>query len=272
MKTTIATPIDYPCGDGQPVAETFDHMYAILITIEVLRLYLQHEQACILGNQFLYYEEGSSTKRCAPDVMVIFGVAPGSRDNYKIWEEGQIPRVAFEITSPSTKREDEGFKKKLYAEIGISEYWQFDPKGQWIKEKLRGFRLVEGQYEPIVTGQSLGLGLRLEVDGTLISFYRLDNDKKLLIPSELHERAEQLQAKAYKSEAKAYESEAKARESEAKAYQSEAKARELEAEARQLDYQAQQLEEQLIAERSQAQAQIHELQQQLDRYRERLGE
>ena len=251
MTTTIATPIYYPCGDGQPVAETFDHLYAILITIEVLRLYLQHEQACILGNQFLYYEEGSSTKRCAPDVMVIFGVAPGSRDNYKIWEEGQIPRVAFEMTSPSTKKEDEGFKKNLYAEIGISEYWQFDPKGQWIKEKLRGFRLADGQYEPIVNGQSLGLGLRLEVDGKLISFYRLDNGKKLLIPLELHERAEQFQAKVYQSEAKARQSEAK---------------------ARQLEYQSQQLEEQLIAERSQAQAQIHELQQQLDRYRERLGE
>ena len=258
MTATIATPIHYPCGDGQPVAETFDHLYAILITIEVLRLYLQHEQACILGNQFLYYEEGSSTKRCAPDVMVIFGVAPGSRDNYKIWEEGQIPRVAFEMTSPKTKKEDEGSKKDLYAEIGISEYWQFDPKGQWIKEKLRGFRLVNGVYVPIVHGQSLGLGLRLEVDGKLISFYRLDNGEKLLIPLELHERAEQFQVKARQSEAKARQSEAKARQSEAK--------------ARQLEHQSQQLEEQLLNERSQSQAQINALQQQLDRYRDHLGE
>jgi Uma2 family endonuclease len=251
MTTTIASPIYYPSGDGQPVAETFDHLYVILITIEVLRLYLQHEQACILGNQFLYYEEGSPNKRCAPDVMVIFGVRPGSRDNYKIWEEGEIPRVAFEMTSPGTKKEDDGFKKNLYAEIGISEYWQFDPKGQWIKEKLRGFRLVDGAYVPIVNGQSNGLGLRLEVDGTLISFYRLDNGEKLLIPLELYEKAEQLQAKARQSEAKAQQSEAK---------------------ARQLELQAQQLEEQLITERSQAQAKFHELQQQLDRYRERLGE
>ncbi len=244
MTATIASPIYYPCGDGQPVAETFDHVYVILITIEVLRLYLQHEQACILGNQFLYYEEGSPTKRCAPDVMVIFGVEPGSRDNYKIWEEGEIPRLAFEMTSPSTKKEDEGFKKNLYAEIGIAEYWQFDPKGQWIKEKLRGFRLVNGVYEPIVNGQSEALGLRLEVDGKLISFYRLEDGEKLLIPLELYERVELLQAKARQSEAK----------------------------AQQLERQSQRLEEQLISERSQAQAQIHELQQQLDRYRDQLGE
>ena len=240
MTATIASPIYYPSGDGQPVAETFDHLYAILITIEVLRLYLQHEQACILGNQFLYYEEGAPMKRCAPDVMVIFGVKPGSRDNYKIWEEGEVPRVVFEMTSPGTKKEDEGFKKNLYAEIGVLEYWQFDPKGQWIKEKLRGFRLVHGEYVPIDNSRSEGLGLRLELDGTLISFYKLDNGEKLLIPLELYEKAERLQAKARQSEAK-----------------------------------VQQLEEQLLAERSQSQsqsqsqmAQIMALQQQLDRYRD----
>jgi Uma2 family endonuclease len=240
MTTTIASPIYYPSGDGQPVAETFDHLYAILITIEVLRLYLQHEQACILGNQFLYYEEGASNKHCAPDVMVIFGVEPGSRDNYKIWEEGEVPRVAFEMTSPSTKGEDEGFKKNLYAEIGIAEYWQFDPKGQWIKEKLRGFRLVNGIYEPIVNGHSEALGLRLEVAGKLIAFYRLDNGEKLLIPLELYESRQEFQAKA----------------------------RQFQAEARQLQAEARQFQEQLMAERSTTQ----DLQQQLDRYREQFGE
>jgi Uma2 family endonuclease len=246
MTVAIASPIYYPSGDGQPVAETFDHLYAILITIEVLRLYLQHEQACILGNQFLYYEEGASNKRCAPDVMVIFGVEPGSRDNYKIWEEGEVPLVAFEMTSPSTKGEDEGFKKNLYAEIGIAEYWQFDPKGQWIKEKLRGFRLVNGVYEPIVNGRSEALGLRLEVTGKLISFYRLDNGEKLLIPIELYESKQEFQAKAR---------------------QFQAEARQLQAEARQLQAEARQFQEQLMAER----LTTENLQQQLDRYREQFG-
>jgi Uma2 family endonuclease len=240
MTTTIATPIHYPTGDGQPVAETFDHLYVILITIEVLRLYLQHEQACILGNQFLYYEEGSPNKRCAPDVMVIFGVKPGSRDNYKIWEEGEIPRVVFEMTSPGTKKEDEGFKKTLYAQIGIPEYWQFDPKGEWIKEKLRGFRLVNGEYVPIVNGQSEELRLQLEVDGTLISFYRLDNGEKLLIPIELYEKSQQLQAKF----------------------------EQLQLELMTEQLRSQRVQAELMTERSKTE----ELQRQLDRYRERLGE
>ena len=93
--------------------------------------------------------------------------------------------------------------------------------------------MVDGEYLPIVNAQSQSLGLRLDVSGPLISFYRLDNGEKLLIPLELYEKAEQLQAKA-----------------------------------RQSEVEAQRFEEQLIAERSTTQ----DLQQQLDRYRERFGE
>ncbi len=194
--TAIITPtICYPSGDGEPVAETFDHLYVILITIEVLRQYLQEVQACVLGNQYLYYARDYPRLRCAPDVMVIFGVEPGSRDNYKIWEEGEIPRVVFEMTSEGTREKDNVIKLELYSQIGIEEYWQFDPKGEWIPEQLRGFRLVGDDYVPIVTDVSLALGLRLEVAGALISFYRLDNGEKLLIPVELQQRAQQLEAK-----------------------------------------------------------------------------
>jgi Uma2 family endonuclease len=194
--TAIVTPeIHYPSGDGEPVAETFDHLYVILITIEVLRQYLQEVQACVLGNQYLYYARDYPRLRCAPDVMVIFGVEPGSRDNYKIWEEGEIPRVVFEMTSEGTREKDNVIKLELYSQIGIEEYWQFDPKGEWIPEQLRGFRLVGDDYVPIVTDVSLALGLRLEVAGALISFYRLDNGEKLLIPVELQQRAQQLESK-----------------------------------------------------------------------------
>ena len=193
MTAMITPEIYYPSGDGEPVAETFDHLYVILITIEVLRQYLQDAQACVLGNQYLYYARDYPRLRCAPDVRVIFGVEPGSRDNYKIWEEGEVPRVVFEMTSEGTKEKDNVIKLELYSQIGIEEYWQFDPKGDWIPEQLRGFRLVGDDYVPIVANASLALGLRLEVAGALISFYRLDNGEKLLIPVELRDKAQQLQ-------------------------------------------------------------------------------
>jgi hypothetical protein len=183
--TAAISSVHYPSGDGQPVAETFAHLYAIMMTIELLRLHLDGQQATVLGNQFMYYQEGNPKKRTAPDVMVIFGVAPGGRDNYKIWAEGQVPSVVFEMTSPSTRQEDDGPKKLLYQELGIQEYWQFDPKGEWIPEGLRGYCLVAGVYQSIADGMSSALGLRLAATDTLISFYRSDSGEKLLLPVEL---------------------------------------------------------------------------------------
>ena len=47
------------------------------------------------------------------------GVKLGSRDNYKIWEEGKVPKVVFEMTPKGTKDNDDIDKKSLYAQIGI---------------------------------------------------------------------------------------------------------------------------------------------------------
>jgi Uma2 family endonuclease len=177
--------LTYPSSDGEPVAETYAHLYALLITLEVLRQYIAGRQATVLGNQFMYYAQGFPKLRVAPDVMVIFEVEPGGRDNYKIWEEGQVPSVIFEMTSAGTRQQDEVEKKTLYEGLGVQEYWLFDPKGEWIAEQLKGYRLRDEIYEPIRDSCSEPLNLRLEVDGGLIAFYRQDTGEKLLIPDEL---------------------------------------------------------------------------------------
>lgn len=177
--------LTYPSSDGEPVAETYAHLYVLLITLEVLRQYVAGRRATVLGNQFLYYAQGFPKLRVAPDVMVIFEVEPGGRDSYKIWEEGQVPAVIFEMTSASTRRQEEGEKKTLYEGLGVQEYWLFDPKGEWIAEQLKGYRLQDEGYEPIVDSCSEPLGLRLQIDGGLIAFYRQNTGEKLLIPDEL---------------------------------------------------------------------------------------
>lgn len=160
------------------------HVDAIINVVVALRQHFA-EQAIVLADQFLYYAQGFPKLRVAPDVMVIFGVAPGPRDNYKTWVEGQKPAVIFEITSAGTQDQDEGFKKNLYEQLEIAEYWQFDPKGEWISEQLRGYRFAGDRYEPITDGRSAPLQLRLVVDGPLIALYREDTGAKLLAPDEL---------------------------------------------------------------------------------------
>jgi hypothetical protein len=201
MTTTIkiVNPnIEYPSSDGEPLAESYLHLYAILTTLEVIKQYLAGRQATVLADQFLYYAQGFPKLRVAPDVMVIFDVPPGGRDSYKVWEEGQVPQVVFEMTSQGTQKQDQEQKKNLYEQLGILEYWLFDPKGEWIEEKLRGYRLEDETYQLIADGISQPLGLRVAVEGEVLGFYRLDTGEKLLTPTELAEQLQQERQRADK--------------------------------------------------------------------------
>ncbi|MDX2254746.1 MAG: Uma2 family endonuclease [Pseudanabaenaceae cyanobacterium bins.39] len=208
--------IFYPSEDGEPLAETSVHADAIIATVAVLRNYLAEKFAerspVVLADQFLYYAQGFPRLRVAPDVMVIFDIPQQPYDNYKIWETRQIPSVIFEITSASTQAPDQAKKRELYEGIGVLEYWLFDPKGEWIPEKLRGYRrqsnLPKNEeeslvYEAIADGLSQVLKLRLEVEGSLINFYRQDNGEKLLIPSELFSALQEQTQRAESAEERA---------------------------------------------------------------------
>jgi len=217
----------YPSADGEPVAETYDHLYALLTTLEVLKQYLAGRQATVLGNQYLYYAQGFPKLRVAPDVMVIFDVAPGGRDNYKIWQEGQVPSLIFEMTSGGTKEQDQVFKKTLYEQLGVKEYWLFDPKGEWVKEQLRGYRLRREAYEPIQDNRSEPLELRLQVEGKLINFTREDTGEKLLIPDELAETLRQEVLARQQAEEQAQQERQRAEQAESQVEQLKARLRSL---------------------------------------------
>jgi Uma2 family endonuclease len=192
------TEIFYASEDGEPLAETSIHADAIISTVAILRNYLGSSFAgrspVVLADQFLYFVEGLTQFRVAPDVMVIFDIPQVPYDNYKIWETGKVPSVIFEITSQSTQTRDREYKKYLYQDTGIQEYWLFDPKGEWIPEKLQGYTLEspdhnrpdrEVTYQAITDGCSQILGLRLQVEALALGFYRLDSGEKLLAPPEL---------------------------------------------------------------------------------------
>jgi Uma2 family endonuclease len=224
--------IFYPSSDGEPWAESYDHLYVIMTTLAMLLAHLKGQQATVLADQFLYYAQGFPRLRVAPDVMVIFGVEPGGRDNYKIWEEGRVPSVIFEMTSPGTRSKDDVEKKHLYESLGVTEYWQFDPRSEWIPEQLRGYRL-QGEEEPVyvpISGNiSQVLQLRLVVEDKIIAFYRLDDSVKLLPLEELNlalaQQIEQTEAEAQRADLESQRAEAESQRADREAQ----RARELEA-------------------------------------------
>jgi Uma2 family endonuclease len=249
--------IFYPSSDGEPVAESYDHLYVMMTTLAMLLAHLKGQQATVLADQFLYYAQGFPRLRVAPDVMVIFNVEPGGRDNYKIWEEGQVPAVIFEMTSPGTRSKDDVEKKHLYESLGVTEYWQFDPRGEWIPTKLRGYRLQgdeEPVYAPISDNLSQVLQLRLVVEDKIIAFYRLDNGLRLLPLAELTIALEQ---QIEQTEVEAQRAEAEAKRADIEAQRADAASQRADAESQRADREAQR---------------TRELEAQIALYQQQLGE
>lgn len=140
------TLIEYPSSDGEPIAETEFHILAILQLLSALRLFFRNQDIYVVGNIFLYYREGNSTARKAPDVMVVKNVGKHERRSFKAWEEKAMPAVIFEITSKETMGVDTVSKPSLYAALGIREYFLFDPLHEYLEQQLMGYRLVDGEY------------------------------------------------------------------------------------------------------------------------------
>lgn len=187
----IIQKIEYPDEDGKPMAESDQACNYLIYARQVLRIYFQDRpDVYVAGNLFIYYEEGNPEAVVAPDVFVVLGVNNQDRRSYKTWkEDDKNPDFVLEITSKTTRSKDQGAKKGIYAFLGVREYFQYDPTGDYLNPQLQGLRLVEGNYLPIVVktlpdgtesllSEVLGLELRLE-SGEL-RFYTPATGQKLL--------------------------------------------------------------------------------------------
>ena len=89
------------------------------------------------------------------------------RPNYKLWEEGQAPAFVLEVASPSTWQDDLGWKRSVYARLGVREYWRYDPAGEHLPARLQGERLTPAGYvrQPVATALDGTLSLRSETLG-----------------------------------------------------------------------------------------------------------
>jgi Uma2 family endonuclease len=137
----------YPESDGKPMAETDTHA-ELLINLRVAldNHFRDDPNVYVSGNLLIYYVEGNPAKRFAPDVFVVRGVPKGQRRIYALWEEGVVPQVVIELSSRQTWKEDLQTKWRLYEQLGVQEYFIFDPEYDYLDEALVGYRLVDGQY------------------------------------------------------------------------------------------------------------------------------
>jgi len=97
----------------------------------------------------------------APDVFVVMGAPSHDRASYKLWQEPKAPDFVLEITSKSTYSEDQGAKRGVYALLGVKEYWQYDPTGDYLEPPLQGLQLIERNYWPLLMQARSGDALRM---------------------------------------------------------------------------------------------------------------
>ena len=202
--TTVGSPrlqIEYPESDGKRMAETPAHRKAMTDTIEMLTDFFRDApNVYVSGNMMMYYEEGDPTASVSPDVFVVKGVPKGERRTYKLWVEKRPPNVVFEFTSRSTRLEDSGNKKALYAMLGVREYFVCDPLGEYLEPPLQGFVLERGEYRRL-PAESDGsvmsdeLGLRLKLEGNQLRLCVAATGERLLTPAEAQEKAREAEQK-----------------------------------------------------------------------------
>ena len=104
------------------------------------------------GGAFVSYDITDGNRRVAPDLFIAFDVDVAgiyeNLPNFWIWETGKAPDFVMEVASPSTAANDLGGKRELYQQLGVQEYWRFDPTGGRLYGKpIAGERLVAGRYE-----------------------------------------------------------------------------------------------------------------------------
>lgn len=105
-----------------------------------------------------------------PDLLFVAG------DQEDILTDANVqgpPALVVEILSPSTRKRDEGIKRKLFEERGIREYWIVDPKGLCVTVFRRSNK---GQFPRLM---ELGSGQALRLETPLLPGFALSIDDLL---------------------------------------------------------------------------------------------
>ena len=203
--------IVYPSSDGEPMAETDYQFTAMTETISSLRQwYRGRDDVYVAGDMLMYYVMNDNETSVAPDIFVVFdasGVHP--RSSWFVWREGKAPDFVMELASIGTWRRDAVEKRAIYASMGVTEYWRFDPIGECFTPELVGERLVDGEYQEIrletddagiYRGHSAVLGLDIcMLPGRKLRLYDPATGQWLLTPEE--EAAARRAAEAARQEA-----------------------------------------------------------------------
>jgi Uma2 family endonuclease len=220
VRHTDPDTVHYPIDDDEPLAESEHQLFPLTYAHAALTGWYEGDPTTWVGaDMFLYYEEGVTSSVVAPDVFVVTRTHKRHRRNiFQTWVEGRVPDLVLEIMSSTSVRRDTVTKYELYRELGVREYWIYDPTEEgYLEPRLRGYMLADGEYRPIevreVDGRHIGvsevLGLELHADAEWFRFfnpisgeYLPDSDERKRAQEAAEARAEQDRAAREEAEAR----------------------------------------------------------------------
>jgi Uma2 family endonuclease len=186
------------------MSETDRHRKLIIGLLHALEEFFRNKpKVYVSGNIFVYYrDENGEQQPVSPDIFVVRGVEKKERRIYKIDAEGKAPEVVIELISRTTTVEDYVTKRHIYAQLGVREYFIFDPFREAQPAALAGFRLENGAYVPMTVARSNGtlylrskiLGLELRVEKSQLRLYDPKTGERLRTPEEAEDELREAQA------------------------------------------------------------------------------
>lgn len=141
----------YPLETDEPMTSSRTHYYAMVYAESALAHALRGRECLVAADYAFYYQQ----------------LEPG--------EPGPGPSVTpdlvMEMSSVSTYRQDQFRKHGLYAELGIREYWMYDPHGGYLEPRLQGFRLEGREYRELHGELRADLGAEVFPSSVLETFW-----------------------------------------------------------------------------------------------------
>ena len=149
--------LEYNPDDPEPMPDAMEQEFVVQEILGVMHSrftdFKTRPDVFLISNTILCYDPTNLNVRRQPDIYLAFGVDQAAirrRRIYLPWEAGKPPDLALEVGSESTVSEDTIVKHRIYATIGIGEYWRFDPSGgEHHGEPMSGWVLRNRAYHPV---------------------------------------------------------------------------------------------------------------------------
>ncbi|MXZ31778.1 MAG: Uma2 family endonuclease [Acidimicrobiia bacterium] len=213
--------VAYPANPSVPDSDL--HAVVRFLSYGSLRGHFDGRPDCFVGQDLsVYYRRGERTF-VGPDVLVSFGVDPAQirkAASYRPWDAGGPPAFVLEIASERTYEKDLHVKPAVYLEVGVEEYWRFDPTGGEFfafSPFLQGDRREGDALVPIevgadgdgrLRGHSRVLGLDLHAEPSRLRFRDPLSGLWLPDPDEALRQRDAAEVRATAAEARAAAAEA----------------------------------------------------------------